>query len=108
MRISIKSVVSVAIAASMTTIIIAAIPSTASADNFNDRITKQQQRISNGLGNGSISSREFTNLTNRQTALNTAFLRDTQDGGGLSRSERYKLNRRADNISRSINKFNRN
>jgi hypothetical protein len=107
MKISIRSMVSVAIAASITSIIIAA-TSTASANDFNNRITNQQQRISNGLGNGTINAREFSNLTNRQINLNTAFLRDTQDGRGLTRSERYKLNRRADNISRSIYRFNRN
>jgi len=108
MRMSIKSMVLVAIATSITSIIIATVPSTASADNYNGRIARQQQRISNGLGNGTISSREFTNLTNRQTALNAAIVRDAQDGRGLTRSERYKLNRRADNISRSIYRFNRN
>jgi len=99
-----KSIISMAIAS----LVIAALPSMAIAGNFNNRVTNQQLRINQGVNNGTISTRELANLSRRQNALNAAILRDTRDGRGLTRSERYNLNRRADNISRSIYNFRRN
>ncbi len=88
------------------TMILSASP--AFAGNYSRRAYSQQQRINSGINNGSISPRELANLNHRQARLNAASLRDAQDGRGLTRAERYKLNRRADNISRSIYQFKRN
>ncbi len=98
-----KSVFSMAIAM---TVILAASP--AFAGNYTRRAYSQQQRINSGVGNGSISSRELANLNQKQANLNAAIVRDAQDGKGLTRAEKYKLNRRADNISRAIYKNKRN
>jgi len=87
---------------------ISAFPSQASANNYPNRLSDQQQRINQGIRNGTISPKENANLSRRQNALNAAVLRDIQDGKGLTSTERYKLNRRADNISRSIYLTKRN
>jgi hypothetical protein len=103
-----KSIISVAIAS----LIVAALPSMAIADTvrqvYSNRLTSQQARINQGVNNGTISNREFASLSRRQSALNASILRDTQDGNGLTRAERYNLNRRATNISRSIYNYKRN
>jgi hypothetical protein len=104
-----KSLILVAIASIISTTVISSFPSEASADNYYaNRISNQQQRINQGIRNDSISPREYANLSRRQNALNAAVFRDVQDGRGLTNAERYRLNRRADNISRSIYVYKRN
>jgi hypothetical protein len=107
-----KRLILLAIASIVSTTVISTFPSQASADNYANnyinRISNQQQRINQGIRNGSISPREYTNLSKRENALKVAIVRDTYDGRGLTSAERYRLNRRADNISRSIYVYKRN
>lgn len=103
-----KRLILVAIASIVSTTIIATMPTKASANSYSNRISNQQQRINQGIRNGSISPREYNNLSRRQNALNTAILRDIQDGRGLTNTEKHKLSRRSDNISRSIYIYKRN
>jgi hypothetical protein len=103
-----KRLILVAIASIVSTTVISTFPSQASANYYASRISNQQQRINQGIRNGSISPRGYANLSRRQNALKVAIVRDTYDGTGLTRAERYKLNRRADNISRSIYLTKRN
>ena len=103
-----KIIISIAIAS-----LVMAAPSMAIADSsvkrvYTNRITSQQLRINQGVNNGTIGTRESASLSRRQNALNASILRDTQDRKGLTRSEKYNLNRRADNISRSIYNYKRN
>jgi hypothetical protein len=102
-NLTLKPLISVAIAtlASITLI------SSASANNFTQRSFNQQQRINAGIVNGSLSPREVRNLQLRRNALNAQIWRDTRDGGGLSRREQVNIERRFDNLSRSINREKR-
>ena len=101
-----KRLILVAIASIVSTTVISTFPSQASADNYannyKNRISNQQQRVNQGIRNGSISPREYANLSRRQNALKASAIRDVQDGGGLTSDEKHRLNRRAANISRSI------
>ncbi len=71
-----------------------------------NRLSNQQQRINAGINDGSINSREAANLYRRESALSATILRDSRNG--LSRSERFRINQRFDNISRSIYRDRRN
>jgi hypothetical protein len=103
-----KRLILIAIASIISTTVISSFPSKASANIYTNRISNQQQRINQGIRNGSISPREYVKLSKRQNDLKVSIVRDIYDGRGLTSAERYRLSRRADNISRSIYVYKRN
>jgi hypothetical protein len=66
------------------------------------RQENQQQRIGQGVGNGSLTAGETARLERQEAALNREIRRDRKDGGGLSRAERRKINRQQNRMSRKI------
>lgn len=70
----------------------------------NHRQTRQQNRIFNGVSNGSLTRHETKNLEKREANLAATEWRYRHSGGGLSKTEAAKLEHRQDNISDSIYK----
>lgn len=68
----------------------------------NGRQARQQSRIGNGIGNGSLTRREAGRLERQQSALNRQeqFYRST--GNGLSNRERARLEREQNQLSQNI------
>jgi hypothetical protein len=87
---------------------IAFLPSVALAGEVYNRQVRQEQRINQGVKNGSISAQEYNKLQKREIALNAARLRDIRDGNGFTAHEKYKLNQRASRISNSIYTYKHN
>lgn len=70
--------------------------------NVNQRQYNQQRRIFNGVREGEIGPREYYNLQRRAYAIEQQQRRFRNDDGRIDRYERYRLNRRLDNLSGSI------
>jgi hypothetical protein len=76
-------------------------PSSASAGEIRDRQVNQQQRIYNGVKQGTISQQEYKNLEAREAkiaAQRRAYLSD----GNLSRQEAARLTNAQNRTSRAI------
>ena len=72
-------------------------------NQVNNREGRQQQRIANGIGNGSLNSKEASNLEKRETALQNREAADmAKHDGHLTKKEQAGLNRQENRISRSI------
>jgi hypothetical protein len=69
---------------------------------INQRQVNQQRRIFNGVKNDQISRQEYRNLQRRSLSIQYQERRDRLDGGGFTGKERYQLNQRLNNVSRSI------
>ncbi len=78
------------------------IPTVASAGPIQHRVVNQQQRIYNGVQNGSLTGKEYSNLQRREQSIAAQRYRDVRDGGGLTAYERQRLNNRLDNTSQAI------
>jgi hypothetical protein len=79
------------------------LPTIASAGEVYNREVHQQQRIHNGVRQGTINKREFRHLEGREAALNAARRHDLRTNNGhLTTQERRQLNHRENRISRSI------
>lgn len=70
--------------------------------SIDSRQRRQQQRIYNGVRNGSLNRRETYRLQRQQYRIYRAESRYRRSGGGLSWRERYLLQRRLNNASRNI------
>lgn len=72
-------------------------------NEVNRREERQQQRIAKGVANGSLNSKETTNLERRETALQSKEKADmAKHNGHLTKAEQRNLNQRENRISRSI------
>ncbi len=78
------------------------VSSFASAASIDSREAWQRGRIARGVADGCINRHEAARLTARENAIarREAFYRST--GDGLSRGERYDLERRLDRASAAI------
>lgn len=76
----------------------------ASADEkIHDRKENQQDRIANGVKNGSLTARETAHLEHREANLNKEIRTERkQNGGNLTNNEKAQVNRQQNRLSRSI------
>jgi hypothetical protein len=73
------------------------------------RETRQQNRIANGVKNGSLSPKEASHLENREARLQTREQKDmAAHNGHLTKAEQRGLNRKENRISRSIHRDKHN
>jgi hypothetical protein len=77
------------------------------ADNTVQRDVNQQNRIEQGLKNGSLSTGEAGRLEKEQSNIDRLQAKDLKDGK-LSPAERAQLNRAQDRASRDINRAENN
>ena len=72
-------------------------------NQVNRREGRQQQRIANGVKNGTLTPRQTANLENREANLQKTEQKDmAKNNGHLTKQEQRNLNRRENRISRSI------
>jgi hypothetical protein len=81
---------------------VVAIPTIAAAAPVGQRLNNQQERIYNGVSNGSLTPREYQRLERRDDAITAQYYRDRRDGHGLTAAERWRLQHRLNQQSRSI------
>src|ERR1700722_3548493 len=73
------------------------------AQEIQQREHNQQERIANGVGNGSLTPHETTNLEHKEAGLNHEIRRDRrQNGGNLTNKEKAQVNRQQNQLSRNI------
>jgi uncharacterized lipoprotein YajG len=73
------------------------------------REENQQQRIANGVKNGSLSPKETANLENRENHIQNEEKRDmAKNNGHLTKAEQNKINRQQNHVSKSIYKDKHN
>ena len=74
-------------------------------NQVNGREENQQQRIGNGVKNGTLTSKQTANLENRETNVQNREKADmAKNNGHLTKSEQRGINRQQNRISRSIAK----
>ena len=78
------------------------LPFAAEAGPIQNRINRQEYRVYRGVKNGSISAKEYKRIDRRVDRIEAARLRNIQSGGKFTNAEKYRLNRRLNNTSRSI------
>jgi len=87
---------------------VAALPQAASAQEgkgtINQRKENQQDRIAQGVDNGSLTTGETARLEKKEGALNKEIHHDRETSGGLSPQERRKINRQQNRLSRDIHR----
>ena len=75
------------------------------ADDIHQRKVNQQERIGNGVKNGTLSPKETVNLEKKEGALNHEIHHDrVQNGGNLTNKEKAQVNRQQNHLSRRIYK----
>jgi len=78
-------------------------------NEVNARQERQQQRIANGVKNGSLSPKETANLEKRENHIQNEEKRDmATNGGHLTKAEQNRINRQQNHISKSIYKDKHN
>jgi hypothetical protein len=78
-------------------------------NQVNRRQEHQQQRIANGVKNGSLSPKETANLEKREASVQNREQKDmAKNGGHLTKSEQRGINRQQNRISKSIYKDKHN
>lgn len=85
-----------------TTVLASANQAEAKRWGVNARENRQQNRIYNGVANGSLTHHEAARLEKQQVKLARREARMRQSGNGLSRNERAKLEREENRTSQSI------
>jgi hypothetical protein len=74
-------------------------------NEVNRREQNQQNRIANGLQNGTLNSKQATNLEKRETAVQNREQKDmAAHNGHLTKAEQKGINRQQNRISKSIYK----
>lgn len=74
-----------------------------SAQEIHQRKENQQDRIANGVANGSLTPHETANLERKEGALNRETRRDRrQNGGNLTNKEKARINHQQNKLSRNI------
>jgi hypothetical protein len=72
-------------------------------NEVNGREANQQKRIGNGVANGTLTSKQATNLEKRETAVQNREKADmAKNNGHLTKAEQNGINRQQNRISRSI------
>ena len=72
-------------------------------NEVNAREGNQQQRIANGIQNGTLNAKQTSNLEKRENSLQNKEQADmAKNGGHLTKGEQANLNKRENHISRSI------
>jgi hypothetical protein len=67
------------------------------------RKENQQDRIANGVANGSLTPHETANLEHKEAGLNHEIRQDRrQNGGNLTNKEKAQINRQQNKLSRNI------
>jgi len=75
----------------------------AGAQTIHQRKENQQNRIANGVKNGSLTPKETAHLENREANLNRTIRADRKgDDGHLTKGERASINNRQNRISHGI------
>jgi len=73
------------------------------------RKENQQERIGNGVKNGSLTPHETANLENKEAHVNKEIRQDRkQNGGNLTNKEKAQVNRQQNRLSKNINKDKHN
>ncbi|MBS2002622.1 MAG: hypothetical protein U0103_18740 [Candidatus Obscuribacterales bacterium] len=86
----------------VTTLVTTANQAEARRWGINARENRQQNRIYNGVSNGSLNQREASRLARQQQKLAMREARMRQSGGGLSPTERAKLQHEENRTSQNI------
>ncbi|MGA7139988.1 MAG: hypothetical protein WBZ14_20095 [Terriglobales bacterium] len=74
-------------------------------NQVNGREENQQQRIGNGVKNGTLTSKQTANLENRETNVQNREKADmAKNNGHLTKAEQNGINRQQNRISNSIAK----
>ncbi|MGC1438528.1 MAG: hypothetical protein WA847_21725 [Terriglobales bacterium] len=74
-------------------------------NQVNGRETTQQNRIANGVRNGSLSPKQTSNLENREASVQNREKKDmAAHNGHLTKAEQNGINRQQNRISKSIYK----
>ena len=74
-------------------------------NEVNGREENQQQRIGNGVKNGTLTSKQTANLERRETSVQNREKRDmSEHNGHLTKAEQKGINRQQNRISKSIYK----
>jgi hypothetical protein len=72
-------------------------------NQVNRREGRQQQRIANGISNGSLNPKEAAHLEKREAAIEKREQADmAKHNGHLTKAEQARINRQQNRISRSI------
>jgi hypothetical protein len=72
-------------------------------NEVNAREANQQQRIGNGVKNGTLTSKQTAHLENREASVQNREQRDmAKNNGHLTKAEQNGINRQQNRISRSI------
>lgn len=80
-----------------------AAPAPPHGQNIYQRRRDQQQRIANGVQNGSLTAAGTENLESREARINGEIARDkSANGGTLTQQERQQIQRQDNNLSRAI------
>jgi hypothetical protein len=74
----------------------------ASFAQIRQRQENQQDRIGEGVENGSLTPKETSQLEHQETRLNKEIRHDRKTGGGLSPQERKQINHQQNVMSRKI------
>jgi hypothetical protein len=73
------------------------------AQEIQQRKENQQDRIANGVANGSLTPNETANLEHKEAGLNREIRRDhRQNGGNVTNKEKAQVNRQQNQLSRNI------
>src|ERR1700733_10625990 len=73
------------------------------AQEIQQRKENQQDRIANGVANGSLTPHETANLEHKEAGLNHEIRHDRrQNGGNLQNKEKTQVNRQQNQLSRNI------
>ncbi|HTS78114.1 MAG TPA: hypothetical protein VMG40_18015 [Bryobacteraceae bacterium] len=72
-------------------------------DRIQDRKENQQDRIANGVKNGTLTPRETSHLENKEANLNKETRNDRkQNGGNLTNKQKAQVNRQQNHLSKQI------
>jgi len=78
-------------------------------NEINQRQENQQQRIGNGVKNGTLTPQETSNLEKREASVQKREQTDmAKNNGHLTKGEQRRINRQQNRISRSIYKDKHN
>jgi hypothetical protein len=83
-------------------------PLVAQAGPLQNRINNQEQRVYNGVKNGSVSAKEYRQIDRREDNTEAARLRAIRSGGKLTQAERNRLNHRLNQSSKTIYNYKHN
>jgi hypothetical protein len=75
---------------------------TTSLAQIRQRQENQQDRIGEGIENGSLTPKEPSRLEHQEAGLNQEIRRDRKTGDGLSPQERRQINHQQNVLSRKI------